>query len=133
MLIDGAHNPPAAAALRQELDRLDAQTPPQPGAKRRWLIAMQRHKAGDALLGLLLQPGDAVRMLPLPEHSSWSSAEIEAALSAHNPALAAAVELEASSGDLRSDLDWLVQSDVLPVACGSLYLVAQLLPLLPPD
>ena len=44
LLIDGAHNPPAAAALRRELDRLDGGLE---GARpRRWLLGIQRHKEG---------------------------------------------------------------------------------------
>jgi folylpolyglutamate synthase/dihydropteroate synthase len=43
-----------------------------------------------------------------------------------------AVQIEAGSGDLTADLTWLVQSQALPVVAGSLYLVAEVLPLLDP-
>jgi dihydrofolate synthase/folylpolyglutamate synthase len=118
LLVDGAHNPPAAAALRQELD----QRSQEHGLPRRWLIGMQRHKDAPQLLQSLLKPGDAVRVVALPaEHSSWSAAELEAATG---------LPLEAGGPDLRSNLAWLIDSPALPVACGSLYLVAELLPLL---
>jgi dihydrofolate synthase/folylpolyglutamate synthase len=120
VLLDGAHNPPAAAALRHELDQLE----PQSGgpAPRRWLIGMQRHKDAPELLRSLLRPGDQVRVVALPaEHSSWSAAELQASTG---------MAMEQGEGDLRTQLNWLVQSTALPVACGSLYLVAELLPLL---
>ena len=118
LLVDGAHNPPAAAALRHELDQ-HHQDSHQP---RRWLIGMQRHKDAPALLTSLLRPGDQVRVVALPEeHQSWSTAEL---------AQATGVAMDAAQGDLREELTWLVDSGALPVACGSLYLVAELLPLL---
>ena len=120
MLLDGAHNPPAAAALRQELDQLERQAGgPTP---RRWLIGMQRHKDAPELLRTLLRLGDQVRVVALPEeHSSWSAAELQATTG---------LPMEQGEGKLCEQLHWLVQSTALPVACGSLYLVAELLPLL---
>ena len=119
LLLDGAHNPPAAVALRRELDRLQLQQPQ--AAPRRWLIGIQRHKDAPQLLQLLLRPGDQARVVPLPEHSSWSADELRAATE---------LNLEPGDDDLAQNLAWLVQSPALPVACGSLYLVAELLPLL---
>lgn len=118
LLVDGAHNPPAAAALRRELDqRLEDGHQP-----RRWLIGMQRHKDAPALLRSLLRPGDEVRVVTLPEeHQSWNAAELEQATG---------VPMDTASGELCDELAWLVDSAALPVACGSLYLVAELLPLL---
>ena len=83
---------------------------------------MQRHKDAPDLLRHLLEPGDLVRVVTLPEHSSWSAAELRQ----HVPGI------EDGPSDLSENLEWLVQSERLPVACGSLYLVAALLPLLDP-
>ena len=115
LLLDGAHNPPAAQALRRELDAMG------PAAPRRWLIAMQRHKDAPQLLRTLLRPGDQARVLPLPEHPSWSADELQRATG---------LPLEPADSSLQDNLHWLVASAALPVACGSLYLVAELLPLL---
>ncbi|MEY2644551.1 MAG: hypothetical protein RLZZ611_1200 [Cyanobacteriota bacterium] len=123
LLLDGAHNPPAALALRHELERRD-RLDSQPAQSRRWLIAIQRHKDAPQLLRDLLQPEDAVRVAPLPGHTTWSADELRAAL---DPGLACAIEPAAA--DRAVDLAWLVDSPALPVACGSLYLVAELLPL----
>ena len=110
---------PAALALRRELDRAEAGG--SPGA-RHWLIGIQRHKDAPELLQALLRPGDAVRVAALPEHTSWSAEELKDALST------GMVTITPASGDLGADLAWLVPSPALPVACGSLYLVAALLP-----
>ena len=87
-----------------------------------WLIGIQRHKDAPELLQALLRPGDAVRVAALPEHTSWSAQELKDALSTEM------VTITPASGDLGADLAWLVRSPALPVACGSLYLVAALLP-----
>ena len=120
LLVDGAHNPPAAAALRHELDQLTpGHNEPQP---RRWLIGMQRHKNAPDLLRTLLREGDQVRVVSLPaEHSSWTAADLQQAVG---------WPMEQADDDLNRQLSWLVDSPVMPVACGSLYLVAALLPLL---
>ena len=118
LLVDGAHNPPAAEALRRELDQRTHEEP----LGRRWLIGIQRHKDAPSLLRTLLREGDAVRVVALPqEHSSWSAGDLEAATG---------FQLETGAPELASNLAWLVDSPALPVACGSLYLVAELLPLL---
>jgi len=118
LLVDGAHNPPAAEALRRELDQRTHEEP----LARRWLIGIQRHKDAPSLLRTLLREGDAVRVVALPqEHSNWSAGDLEAATG---------FQLETGAPELASNLAWLVDSPALPVACGSLYLVAELLPLL---
>ena len=74
-----------------------------------------------------------MRVASLPEHSSWSAEELQAALASEAQAPGGApVSISPSSGDAAADLAWLVSSPALPVACGSLYLVAALLPLLDP-
>jgi dihydrofolate synthase/folylpolyglutamate synthase len=134
LLLDGAHNPPAAEALRRELDRLEPQAEElqaeesrvmersTAASPRRWLIGIQRHKDAPSLLRTLLRESDAVRVVALPqEHSSWTAADLQAATG---------FQLEEGAPELASNLAWLVDSPALPVACGSLYLVAELLPLL---
>ena len=121
LLLDGAHNPPAAEALRRELDAPGPAGAASPASPRRWLIAMQRHKDAPQLLQTLLRPGDQARVLALPEHPSWSAEALQAATG---------LPLEPAAEALADNLHWLVASDALPVACGSLYLVAELLPLL---
>jgi dihydrofolate synthase / folylpolyglutamate synthase len=121
LLIDGAHNPPAAAALRRELDRLDGGLE---GARpRRWLLGIQRHKEGAAMLELLLGPGDRAVVVAVPEHASWSRQELAAAC----PGLADQLEEAAS---LEAGLDSLLAPGPLPLVAGSLFLLGAVLPLL---
>ncbi|MFM7651373.1 MAG: bifunctional folylpolyglutamate synthase/dihydrofolate synthase [Vulcanococcus sp.] len=142
LLLDGAHNPPAARALRSELDqgRDGAAAIGSPPAARHWLIGIQRHKDAPELLQALLRPGDVVRVAALSEHNSWSADELRAVQGGEAQGLGreaqavggATVAITPASGDLQADLAWLVSSPLLPVACGSLYLVGALLPLLDP-
>ena len=145
LLLDGAHNPPAASALRQELDQGDRA--PWGAGGRRWLLGIQRHKQGAAMVRALLAPGDQAAITPLPEHASWSAADLVAAC----PALACQLRPVA---DPVEGLAWLhhragsepgagelaspgaggrsVTATALPVVAGSLYLLGALIPLLDP-
>ncbi len=117
LLLDGAHNPPAAAALRRELDRLDG------GLPRRWLLGVQRHKEGPAMLQLLLRPGDRAAVVAVPEHASWSRDKLAAAC----PDLADQLEV---APDLAAGLEGLLVPGPLPVVAGSLFLLGAAIPLL---
>ncbi|MEB3331772.1 MAG: hypothetical protein VKI83_04700, partial [Synechococcaceae cyanobacterium] len=137
---DGAHNPPAAEALRRELSHRDGIAP------RRWLLGIQRHKEAQVMLPSLLAPGDLALITPIPGHCSWSVAELAAAC----PVLAA--QLEAVE-DLQTGLAALIRplapglldpadptdpagspvprgEPPLPVVAGSLHLLGAVLPLL---
>ena len=130
LLLDGAHNPPAAVALRRELDLLD--TPPSP---RRWLLGIQAHKEGAAMVASLLRPGDRATIVPIPDHRSWTAAALAEACPAWGGALRAA-------GSLTEGLAWLMDAGEgapgasrpgpLPVVAGSLHLLGALLPHLDP-
>jgi dihydrofolate synthase/folylpolyglutamate synthase len=117
LLLDGAHNPPAAAALRRELDQLDG------GLPRRWLLGVQRHKEAPAMLELLLRPGDRAAVVAVPEHASWSRDDLAAAC----PDRADQLEV---ARDLAAGLDSLLAPGPLPVVAGSLFLLGAALPLL---
>lgn len=121
LLIDGAHNPPAAATLRRELDQLDGGV--EAGRPRRWLLGIQRHKEGAAMLELLLRPGDRAVVVAVPEHASWSRQELAAAC----PDLAHQLE---EAGSLEAGLDSLLAPGPLPLVAGSLFLLGAVLPLL---
>ena len=116
LLIDGAHNPPAAASLRRELDRLDGDRP------RRWLLGIQRHKEGAVMLEQLLRPGDRAAVVAVPEHASWTLEELAAAC----PGKADQLE---PAGSLAAGLDSLLPGGPLPVVAGSLLLLGAVLPL----
>jgi dihydrofolate synthase/folylpolyglutamate synthase len=124
LLLDGAHNPPASAALRRELEAMaPAGEHPMP---RRWLIGIQRHKEGAVMLEHLLHPGDRAAIVPVPGHASWSAAELAEAL----PERAAQLQPVATP---REGLAWLAAAGPfapVPVVTGSLVLLGAVLPLL---
>ena len=126
LLLDGAHNPPAAVVLRRELDRLGT------GA-RLWMIGIQRHKDGASVLRALLGPEDRALIVPIPNHRAWSLDALAAAC----PDLAGQL---ASLPDLEAGLQQLITSGAsdtrlgraVPVVAGSLYLLGAVIPLLDP-
>ena len=70
--VDGAHNPPAAAALASERCRWLAADQAQS-----WVLAIQAHKQAPAMLKHLLQPNDQAWIIPVPEHRSWSLEQLQ--------------------------------------------------------
>ena len=125
LLLDGAHNPPGALALRQELDRLEASAPLADREGRRWLLAIQRTKDAPALLDALLGSRDEAAIVSLNDLPCWSGAELLAA----RPALAGRL---VAVGEVAEGLHWLQPPGPLPVIAGSLYLLGEIWPLLDP-
>jgi len=125
LLLDGAHNPPAAAALRRELDAMDPAG--DHAVPRRWLIGIQRHKEAAVMLEHLLQPGDRVAIVPVPGHASWNATALAEALAGRGADLHAVATPE-------EGLAWLAEDASLaapvPVVTGSLFLLGAVLPLL---
>jgi dihydrofolate synthase/folylpolyglutamate synthase len=126
LLLDGAHNPPAALNLRQELTSRDGLAP------RRWLLGIQRHKEAAPMLRALLLPGDEAFITPIAGHPSWDQEALVEAC----PELAC--QLQAVT-DPAAGLQRLVHSSIqadaeasqpLPVIAGSLYLLGDVLRLL---
>jgi dihydrofolate synthase/folylpolyglutamate synthase len=126
LLLDGAHNPPGAMALRRELDLLEDGGSGPTGVGRRWLLAMQRSKEAPAVLDALLAPADAAAIVSLSDLPSWS---VEALLEAR-PALEG--RLQAVANPLEG-LRWLRPPGPLPVIAGSLHLLGEIWPLLDPS
>ncbi|MEB3335402.1 MAG: bifunctional folylpolyglutamate synthase/dihydrofolate synthase [Cyanobacteriota bacterium] len=123
LLLDGAHNPPGALALRRELDQLEAETGGAGGLGRRWLLAMQQTKDAPALLDALLGPSDTAAILPLTDLPCWSVAALLAARPALQGRLVAVAEV-------MEGLRWLQPPGPLPVVAGSLHLLGAVWPLL---
>ena len=123
LLLDGAHNPPAAQALRAELDAHPARHGLAPGP-RHWVIGMLANKQGPEVLTALLAPGDRAWIVPVPGHTNWDLEALAQACPALAPQLhdAACVEdalllaAAASAGPV--------------VVAGSLYLLGHLLALM---
>ena len=120
LLLDGAHNLPAAQRLRAELDAHPGRHGLLPGP-RHWVIGILANKQGPEILDALLDPADRMWLVPVPGHASWSR---EALLEAR-PALAAQL-LEAA--DLTAALEAATaQAQGAVMVTGSLYLLGALL------
>jgi dihydrofolate synthase / folylpolyglutamate synthase len=68
LLVDGAHNPESAIALRKYVDRWQ-----QPVT---WVIGMLKTKEHLPILQALLRPKDRVHLVPVPEEITASPAEL---------------------------------------------------------
>lgn len=120
LLIDGAHNPAAAVALRQYVD-----TQHNPVT---WVMGILSTKDHADIFEALLRPGDQLYLVPVPDHSS---ADPEAlAILAQN--ICQELAHCSSYANLEAGLDAAFSntpenSKQLIVLCGSLYLVGYFL------
>jgi len=116
LLIDGAHNPAAAIALRQYVDTLN--TPVT------WVMGMLSTKDHADIFEALLRPADKLYLVPVPDHSSADPDFL--AILAKNicPKIADC----RSYPELDSALNQaIVSPENLVILCGSLYLVGHFL------
>jgi len=113
ILIDGAHNPESAIALRHYLDTLDP-TPID------WVMGMLSTKSHREILQILLRPGDRLFTVPVPDSTCTSPQELAALGQTLQPALNSSEAYD----DLPNALDAAaIDSSRLTVVCGSLYLL----------
>ena len=119
LLLDGAHNLPAALALRAELDAHPERHGLASGP-RYWLLGMLANKQGPEIAAALLAPGDRAWIVPVPGHACWS---LEA-LTAANHRLASQLH---SAPSLEAGLTLAGTCSGRIVVAGSLYLLGQLL------
>jgi dihydrofolate synthase/folylpolyglutamate synthase len=118
ILIDGAHNPAAAIALREYVDNLNSSQPPI-----NWVIGILATKDCDDILKALLKKGDRLYLVPVPDQNSSSPAELAALAQIICPELS----LCQAFPDSTTALDAAVAGDNLTILCGSLYLVGYFL------
>jgi dihydrofolate synthase/folylpolyglutamate synthase len=122
LLIDGAHNPPAAQVLR---DYVDSLTPSETTTSTiTWVIGMLATKDHAEIFQALLHPGDKLYLVPVPESNSANLGELE-----H---LAAQICPDLHYCHTYSDLflaltDACMSTKGLVVLCGSLYLLGYFL------
>ena len=117
LLVDGAHNPAAAVALRQYVDTLD--TPIS------WVMGMLSTKSHREIFQALFRPGDRLYLVPVPGHSSAQPDTLAD--------VARSVSLDLDSIDTYPELiagltAAMTHTDThQPVLCGSLYLLGHFL------
>ncbi|MEG3841818.1 folylpolyglutamate synthase/dihydrofolate synthase family protein [Microcoleus sp. herbarium14] len=117
ILIDGAHNPAAAIALREYVDNFSNYQPIN------WVIGILATKDSDDILKALLKKGDRLYLVPVPDQNSTSPAELAALAQSICPELT----LCQTFPELKMALDAAVADNNLTVLCGSLYLVGHFL------
>ncbi len=119
LLIDGAHNAPAAAYLRQYVDQLG-------WSPVTWVVGMLANKDHQGILQHLLRPGDRLRFVPVPGHQSADLAALTVLAHQLCPDLGECQQFD-------SLLDALEDVPPHTVVCGSLYLIAVVLGYQPSD
>lgn len=117
LLIDGAHNPAAAQALRQYVDSLH-RTPVC------WLMGMLSTKDHADIFQALLRPSDQLYLVPVPDRSSADPQELAALARNICPKLAFCQTYPDLVAGLQAASSI---SNNLLVLCGSLYLVGDFL------
>ena len=125
LLVDGAHNPASAKALRDYVDKLQVKSIS-------WVMGMLSTKDHMQIFQALLRPEDKLYLLPVAEHSSADPDNLAK--------LAGEICPQLSSCDIHTDLFSALDaaftaqnnyldntSQELVVLCGSLYLVGYFL------
>lgn len=114
LLLDGAHNPAAAQALREYVDTL-----PQPVT---WIMGILSTKEQDKILNNLVRPGDTLYTVPVPNHSTTPATEL--------CQMQQQVEDCFPCDSLETALETVFSLQPQPpttILCGSLYLVGYFL------
>ena len=111
LLIDGAHNPAAAKALRQYVDTL--------GISVTWVMGMLSTKDHAEIFQALLREGDRLYLVPVPDHSSADPQQLAILAQSICPNL---VDCQ-TFFDLTTGLEAAINTSSLLVLCGSLYLL----------
>ncbi|GAB4528788.1 MAG: folylpolyglutamate synthase/dihydrofolate synthase family protein [Pleurocapsa sp.] len=115
LLIDGAHNPAAATALRQYVDTLKKPVT--------WVMGMLSTKDHEDILEILLHPQDELHLVPVSDHSSASPQKLADLAQQICPQLSNCQ----TYNDLFLALEAVWQNsqnqESLVVLCGSLYLI----------
>ena len=120
LLIDGAHNPAAAIALRSYVDTLNQSVI--------WVMGMLSTKDHQDILEVLLKPQDELHLVPVPDHSSAEPAKLASIAQQVCPHLSNCKTYDSVFAALDMAVDSANNSvtESLVVLCGSLYLIGYL-------
>ncbi|MBF2020004.1 MAG: bifunctional folylpolyglutamate synthase/dihydrofolate synthase [Hydrococcus sp. C42_A2020_068] len=117
LLIDGAHNPAAAKALRQYVDTLKKTVV--------WVMGILSTKEHDEIFKALLRSGEYLYLVPVPDHSTADPKDLATLAAKICPGLASIQTFL----DLFLALETAIHThpNRLVILCGSLYLVGHFL------
>jgi dihydrofolate synthase/folylpolyglutamate synthase len=120
VLLDGAHNQPAAGCLRRFIDTQF------PGQTVTWMVGILSTKDVAGILQTLLRPGDRLYALPIRDRLACEPSELVKQARRVQPHLALLESLH-SLDALESTIRMLPATAEPIVICGSLYLLGQLM------
>ena len=135
LLIDGAHNPEAAIALRQFVDTLYPPKSPNSQAQpanvgeldsKTWVMGMLSTKDHADIFQALLRPGDRLYLVPVPDNTS-ADPEYLATLAKNICPNLASCQLYPDLIDGLEAANLNTNPENLIVLCGSLYLLGYFL------
>ncbi|WP_058996271.1 bifunctional folylpolyglutamate synthase/dihydrofolate synthase [Leptolyngbya sp. NIES-2104] len=112
ILIDGAHNPASAEALRQYVDQIGK-------APIQWVMGMLSTKDHADIFKALLRSQDSLFLVPVPDHSSADPTELASLAAELCPDLRTCQIYP----DVPTALKTAIGQPELTVFCGSLYLI----------
>ena len=120
LLIDGAHNPAAAVALREYVDSLEV-------SSISWVMGMLSTKDHTNIFKALLRPSDQLYLVPIPNHPYADPQQLATLAKSLCPDLKNCQTYPT----LIPALDAAIKNEnTLPVICGSLYLLGYFFELL---
>jgi dihydrofolate synthase/folylpolyglutamate synthase len=119
LLIDGAHNPAAAIALRQYVDTLNRPVI--------WIMGILSTKDHEDILQALLRPQDELHLVPVPDHSTAEPRELAHLAQKICPQLTQCQNYSDLFIALKTVWDSNSNSEPLVILCGSLYLLGYFL------
>lgn len=122
LLLDGAHNPAAAAALASYVHNL-----PEASFGITWIVGMLSTKEHDQVFQHLLRPGDRLLLVPVPDHDSADLLILEKLAWQIMPELEEVSLFDNCFLALESLKKLDVNQSQLTILCGSLYLVGHFL------
>ncbi|HAO13110.1 MAG TPA: bifunctional folylpolyglutamate synthase/dihydrofolate synthase [Planktothrix sp. UBA8407] len=120
LLIDGAHNPAAAIALRQYVDSLEV-------SSISWVMGMLSTKDHTNIFKALLRPGDQLYLVPIPNHPYAEPEQLAILAKSLCPNLNHCQTYLTLISALEAAIK---DKNTLPVLCGSLYLLGDFFQLL---
>ncbi|MDJ0600054.1 MAG: folylpolyglutamate synthase/dihydrofolate synthase family protein [Crocosphaera sp.] len=124
ILLDGAHNPAAAKALRHYIDSL--------GKSIIWIIGILSTKEHDKVFQELLRENDSLYLVPVPAHSTANPSELAILAATICPKLTQIKTQKTVFSALEEAINS-KNSDQIIVIAGSLYLIGHFLGNLPSD
>jgi dihydrofolate synthase/folylpolyglutamate synthase len=120
LLIDGAHNPAAAQALRQYVNSLNTSVT--------WVMGILSTKDHADIFKALLQPADRLYLVPVPDHSSADPEALATLAQTICPELTDCRTYPNLEAGLQTAISNTTKSSKnLIVLCGSLYLAGHFL------